>query len=198
MEFLKNLCGFLLFLACIGAPAVWFLMPKDLGITPLKPLGEFEKIEKWMDDNDYVMTADEWTEDLSARFHGKVKSGRVFKFAYLTRREFGYSREVRVILDAQGAVRAITADFLSGTQDSTEPKLKPGQLAWQFWEQISGRAPNFTRTTASDYRYDGYDGYLHVDSFSVDGITGSWIKKYKESANDRSLFDSIEIYSGGG
>ena len=198
MEFLKSLFTFVLFLACIGAPAAWFLMPKDLGITPLTPLGEFEKIEAWMDDNDYVMTAEDWTEELSSRFKDEVAGARVFKFAHLSKREFGYAREFRVILDAQGVVRAIAADFLSGTDGNDEPELMPSQLAWRFWEELAGRKPSFMRTTAADQMYDGYDGYMHVDSFAADGIKGSWIKKYVEPANEDSLFDSVEIYTVGG
>lgn len=169
-------------------PVYNFMQPPDYGVSPMHPLGEYQKIEDWVLRWDhYSRTAGQVSEAQAFDYDEQFGGLQRIDYAWKDMRENGYPRTVTVILDGADRVQAIQAEFPSKTQEPREPLLTSEELLWRMWTEIAGRDPRFVRVK-------GDEGVQHIDSFTARGIKGTWTKNYKVPNSERSICDTVRIF----
>ncbi len=185
---IKSLLLVIILVGSAAYPIYNFMQPPEYGVSPMHPLGEFQKIEEWIQRWDqYRLSVGRVSEEQAYDYDEQFEGLQKFDYTWRDIREHGYARVVTVILDGRDRVQVIHAEFPSKTEEPRKPELTSEELSWRMWKELAGREPRFARVKNDE-------GVLHVDSFTAPGIKGTWTKSYKVPNSEHSLCDSVKIF----
>lgn len=176
---IKKLIGLIVFVALIAGGVVAYrsLSGQAFGISPEQPLGNLEKIEKYL-----IQGGLEKSESKLNVLTAKALNRKFLQYIDPATGDpkKGYEDRVLIVTSRDGRIREVKSRFRPRPEGAkTPPKSRVGLTSWAFWLATGGRGATFSPGKASML---SLKSDAQVAEFTQGTVRGRWIwtQSYEE------------------